>query len=179
MEFTLRASRRTKRVRLLVRPGGAIVVSGPRWLSMNRARRLLQEHTTWISAATARMRTVHSRHLAGSPAEYERLKDQAQAFIEARLRVLNRSYGCTWQRVTVRNQRTRWGSCSRGGHLSFHYRLLMLPLPLADYVLAHELSHLIEMNHSKAFWNCVARTVPEYRSCRAALRQLSYGDYAE
>lgn len=81
--------------------------------------------------------------------------------------------GLNYGRLTVRDQRTRWGSCSSKGNLNFNYRLYFLPERLMDYVIVHELVHRIHMNHSKAFWNEVERYYPGYKSCRKELKELA------
>ncbi len=85
---------------------------------------------------------------------------------------LNAHYGYAVRRVFIKNSRSRWGSCSEHRNLNFNYRLLFLPPHLAEYVVAHELCHLREMNHSPAFWALVAETVPQYKSARAELRKI-------
>ena len=74
--------------------------------------------------------------------------------------------------ISVRNQSSRWGSCSRRGTLSFNYRLLFLPPHLADYVIVHDLCHQHEMNHSKRFWEIVAQAIHDYLERRKQLRKL-------
>ena len=73
-------------------------------------------------------------------------------------------------RVSIRNQRTRWGSCNRNGHICLNWRLVTLPEPVRDYVLIHELMHLKRMDHSPRFWNLVKEACPEYKEVRAWLR---------
>ena len=75
-------------------------------------------------------------------------------------------------RVAIRNQRSRWGSCSKQGNLNFNYKIALLPDALADYIVVHELCHLGEFNHSQAFWDLVAVAVPDHRERRAELRQI-------
>ncbi len=72
--------------------------------------------------------------------------------------------------ITIRNQKTRWGSCSCKKNLNFNYRLIFLPVHLLDYIVIHELCHLKEMNHSKKFWLCVQELVPDYKNCIKEVR---------
>ncbi len=116
-----------------------------------------------------RVRRVR-RGLAGTAVEYRKYKESARAFIHARLHTLNQQYGLTWKRVAIRNSRSRWGSCSQKANLNFHYKLLHLPPHLADYVIVHELCHLMELNHSPRFWGLVEKAVPDWKARRKALR---------
>lgn len=93
-----------------------------------------------------------------------------QAFAE-RLDHYNAGYGFTYGRVSIKEQKSRWGSCSRAGNLNFNWRLLLAPLSVLDYVVVHELCHLRELNHSPAFWALVARACPDYLTHRRWLRQ--------
>ena len=96
---------------------------------------------------------------------------RAGEIIPERLDVANRMYGFRFGRVTIREQKSRWGSCSRAGNLNFNWRLLLAPLPVLDYVLTHELAHLKELNHAPAFWQLVAAACPDYTSHRRWLRE--------
>lgn len=97
----------------------------------------------------------------------------ARVLVNERLPELNQAYGFTYHRISIRNQGTRWGSCSKQGNLNFNYRLLFLAPALQDYIMVHELCHLQELNHSKKFWSLVAQTVPSYQLLRKALRTHS------
>jgi len=123
-----------------------------------------------------RLRRVRRRStgLHGSAGEYKKSKELARAFILARLQVLNQHYGFAYQRVAIRNSRSRWGSCSQKGNLNFHYRLLHLPAHLTDYVIVHELCHLAELNHSPQFWALVAKTIPDWKTYRRTLRGIQF-----
>lgn len=96
---------------------------------------------------------------------------QARAIIAERLAHWNTHYGYTWTRLSIKEQKTRWGSCSRAGSLNFNWRLLLAPLPALDYVVIHELCHLKEPNHGAGFWALVAQTCPDYREWRGWLRK--------
>ena len=103
---------------------------------------------------------------------YLKHKEEARSFIYRRLEYYGKTYGFEFNRVSIRNQRTRWGSCSRKGNLNFNYRILMLPQHLADYIIIHELCHLKELNHSSKFWNLVAQVMPNYLERRRELRSI-------
>lgn len=78
--------------------------------------------------------------------------------------------GGSYTRITIRDQKTRWGSRSSSGTLSFNYRLMYAPPRVLDYVVVHELCHITHMNHSKEFWNMVASIMPDYKECRTWLK---------
>lgn len=125
--------------------------------------RLIGE-TLAISVADGRQETVR----AALEAWY---RAQARAVFAERIAHCNAAYGFTFGRVSIKEQKSRWGSCSRAGNLNFNWRLLLAPLPVLDYVVYHELAHLKEMNHSPRFWRLVARACPEYETHRAWLRR--------
>ena len=79
--------------------------------------------------------------------------------------------GVRYCRITIRGQKTRWGSCSPKGSLSFNWKLLMAPEPVIDYVVVHELAHLKELNHGRKFWQVVAEYCPRWREHKKWLRQ--------
>ncbi|NOX72966.1 MAG: M48 family metallopeptidase [Alphaproteobacteria bacterium] len=113
------------------------------------------------------------------PGRPDQLAARLRGFLKvaARERLVDASHrhaehlGQKVNRVTLRDTRSRWGSCSEAGNLMFSWRLVMAPKPVLDYVAAHEVAHLVEMNHSKAFWGLVAGLMPEFEHHRAWLKQ--------
>ena len=110
------------------------------------------------------MRRAPTRH-------YVKHKEAARALVHARLAHWASIYNLTYKRVAIRNTRSRWGSCSKAGNLNFSYKLILLPLHLADYVIVHELCHLVEFNHSPRFWALVARTLPDYKARKSEIHR--------
>ena len=115
-------------------------------------------------------RRIRVKNKKGSKSEYLKYKNQALDLVKNKLEHFNQFYNFKYNKVTVRNQSTRWGSCSKSGNINFNYKLALLSESLVDYVVVHELCHLGEFNHSKNFWDLVARTVPDYKERRQELR---------
>ena len=98
------------------------------------------------------------------------LKHRARSYLPARTSYLAQKYGFTFKRLSIRNQKTRWGSCSASGNISLNYRLMKYRKELIDYVIIHELCHLKELNHSKKFWKLVETIIPDYKLLKRELR---------
>lgn len=101
----------------------------------------------------------------------KRYKNAARARFEVRTAYYHAITGGHYTSITIRDQKTRWGSCSSRGTLSFNYRLIFAPPKILDYVVVHELCHLTHMNHSKEFWNMVSSVMPDYKECKAWLKE--------
>ena len=101
------------------------------------------------------------------------MKKLLKPVIEAKLLQFNSYYNFKYNKISIRHQKTRWGSCSSDGNLSFNCKLACLSNDLQEYVVAHELCHLQEMNHSKDFWALVEKTVPNYKELRAQLKNIN------
>ena len=101
-------------------------------------------------------------------------RSKAEETIRDRLEHFNEHYGFRYNRVTMRDQKSRWGSCSRLRNLNFNWRLIMAPIEVIDYVVVHELCHLKEMNHSSRFWALVSQVMPEHKKYRKWLKDNHY-----
>lgn len=102
-------------------------------------------------------------------------KEQARELVLARLLYFNDFYQFSWNRVAIKNQRRCWGSCSSLKNLNFNYKILLLPPHLQDYIIVHEMCHLAELNHGKAFWELVSRTIPDYQRNVLELQVIDKG----
>jgi len=104
--------------------------------------------------------------------DYKLNKERARVLVHERLAFYNTHYNFIIGKVAIRNQRSRWGSCSKKGNLNFNYRIALLPVHLVDYIIVHELCHIAEFNHSKDFWVLVSKTIPDWRVLRAELKLI-------
>jgi len=108
---------------------------------------------------------------------YVEHKEAARELVAERLQHFNLHYQLSWNRVAIRNQRRCWGSCSSQKNLNFNYKILFLPPHLSDYIIVHELCHLLEMNHGQQFWDLVEQQIPDHQRHRAELRLIDKGGH--
>lgn len=166
--------KQSRHIRLTVQSGGQVMLSLPQRVSLVQAKAFLVEKKEWILEAYNRALNQPPRLLSqGGAEEYRTYKEQARRMLIERVEKFRLFYGVSYRGLSVRNQHTRFGSCSARGHLSFNYRLIFLPELLLDYVVAHEVCHLLELNHSQKFWALVARTIPDYQERKRQLQAFS------
>ncbi len=172
MEYTLKKNKRSKSIRISVRENGEVLVTMPYRLPKYFAEKFVASKKEWIEERL-REQEVNPRPkkiLAHySVKDFKENKEKAYTLVDNRIAYFNQFYKYEISRVVIRNQKSRWGSCSGKKNLNFNYKLVFLPLPLADYVIVHELCHLKEMNHGKNFWALVAQQIPDYKERRKAL----------
>jgi len=168
--YTVRKSARAKHVRISVNCDGAVFVTQPTAVSLNRIEEIVAQKISWIVRKIHFLKNSVVRQRP-SRADYGSVRDAARTLVHSRVEYYNADYGFVYGRIAIRNQKTRWGSCSKKGNLNFNYRIATLPSELADYIVVHELCHLAELNHSKKFWDLVAQTVPSHRALRRELKR--------
>ena len=166
---------RARRYLIRVMDDGTVRVTIPRWGSRREAQAFADREYEWIQRQRRLIEDARSRPAPTTfPLSVEReLRTRARRELPPRLLELAAAHGVVVTRVSVRNQKARWGSCSRGGHICLNWRLLRMPPEVRDYVMIHELMHLKRMDHSPKFWKLVARACPWYRDARAFLRNHS------
>jgi predicted metal-dependent hydrolase len=165
--------RRARRYLLRVEPDGRLRVTIPRGGSRREAEAFVQRNGAWVAQQRAR---TESHGLTLTADERAALRRQAVEELPPRLRALADEFGVAGlTRISIRNQRTRWGSCGRDGHITLNWRLVLMPPAVRDYVLIHELMHLRRMDHSPAYWRLVANACPAYADARTWLRTHGRG----
>jgi predicted metal-dependent hydrolase len=163
---------RARRYVVSVREDGGVRVTLPRWGSLREARAFAGRLDTWIEKQRRRLEQDHASRPQAAPEYLQReARARARRELPPRLLELAAELGLTVSKVSVRNQRWRWGSCSPQGHVCLNWRLVSMPAWVRDYVMIHELMHLRRMDHSRKFWKLVAEACPDYEAARAWLRQ--------
>ena len=164
----IRSKRKT--LSLEIKPDGSLLVRAPRRLSARIIEAFVLSRESWIRE---KLQKYENRPLLPrlTEEELEELKKNAKTDLTARVARHAPSVGVTFGRITVRAQKTRWGSCSREGNLNFNCLLMLAPAEVVDYVVVHELCHRREMNHSAKFWEEVERILPNYRQCQRWLKE--------
>lgn len=156
-----------------VRADGSVRVTIPRGGSRRQAIAFAAQQREWILRQRARVAEERRKpHVQLAPEQRASLWAQAKLVLPVRLAELAARVDLTVARVSVRNQRWRWGSCSRNGHICLNWRLVQMPEWIRDYVMIHELMHLKRLDHSARFWRLVAAACPEYEQARRWLRQF-------
>lgn len=169
--YISRMNPRARHIRLALHNNGELILTRPRYVSDAYASAFLLSKADWLNEQIVKIKQAKNFSLlSGTKKEYLANKEKARAIITERLSYLNAFYNFKYQSLSIRNQKTRWGSCSRQGGLNFNYRLIFFSPQVIDYVIAHELCHLQEFNHSRTFWNLVSRTVPNYQALRRELK---------
>lgn len=170
----IKSSRRT--IELQICTDGHVRVRAPFYKTDAEIADFLNKKTNWIDKHRTQMKERQQmktqepvRRL--SPQDIRALADQAMQIIPDKVRFYAEKIGVDYGRVTIRNQKTRWGSCSAKGNLNFNCLLMLAPEDVLDYVVIHELCHRKEMNHSPRFWSEVAKIMPDYKNSKIWLKE--------
>lgn len=181
INYFIKSSPLAKSIRVIIHHNGKVVVTKPKKVSQEFALKFLISQANFLFQKLDDLFIINSQLLGTSTANssnnnllftenYKKNKNKAKKIINERLDYFNNYYNFRYGKISIRNQTTRWGSCSRQGNLNFNYRLLFLPSKLRDYVVVHELCHLKELNHSLSFWRLVSETISDYKIRRKQLK---------
>lgn len=169
--YRLKKSRRAKRMRLAVYCNAEVVITLPYWASENLAEKFIKEKANWLFNKVAYFKNRQNFPLIKrSRSDYLKNRNSALELIKQRVEHFNKIYNFNFNNISVRNQKTRWGSCSKKGNLNYSYKILFLPEKIRDYIIVHELCHLGEFNHSRKFWSLLAEVLPDYAAIRRELK---------
>lgn len=166
----IRSKRRT--ISIEIKSDLSIIVRAPLKAKDSDIQKFIEEKSNWIKK---HLKRITERKALQTPkltnAEIKALTDKAKTDIPERAAKYAEITDVTFDKITIRNQKTRWGSCSSKGSLNFNCLLMLCPEEVRDYVVVHELCHLIEMNHSARFWAEVERVLPDYRERKKWLKE--------
>lgn len=170
----IRSNRKT--VAIQVNSDLSVTVRAPRSASEKEIEEILKKKEVWISRHIEKIKETKERFEAEPTEKLTRekviaLAEEALKVIPERVEYFAKVIGVTYGKITIRNQKTRWGSCSSKGNLNFNCLLMLAPPEVLDYVVVHELCHRKQMNHSKAFWLEVEKVLPNYKEVRKWLKE--------
>ncbi len=171
INFNIKSRKGARGIRIAVNGDGSVVVTKPSRVPRVLTEAFVNSKMDWI---ITQIREVEKRpkklfsHYSAK--DFKEHKQNAYLLAHNRVLYFNTFYKHEVRNITIRNQKTRWGSCSGKGNLSFNYKIVFLPKELQDYLIVHELCHLKEMNHSVRFWNLVQEHIPEYRKLRQKIK---------
>lgn len=176
-EYKLIRSRR-KSISIRVTGDGQVEIRAPFGCPDGQIEKILVRKQEWILRNQMRQRELDRlrRKNALTPEAEAAAREEARRRLKERTAFFAERMGVSYGKITVREQRTRWGSCSSRGNLNFNWKLIRMPREILDYVVVHELAHRKEMNHSRAFYQIVASVLPDYRSRERWLREHG-GEY--
>jgi len=168
-------SKRAKHVNISVKPFAGVRVAVPDGLSFKKAEEFVHARTDWIQRHLYRMKQYEKENKIVSDASADIERAKAKRKLTRRLKHLAGKHGFTFNRVFIRNQKTRWGSCSHRNNISLNMKIIRLPEELMDYVILHELVHTRFKNHSNDFWAELNRLVGNGKSMASRLREYGVG----
>lgn len=160
-----------KTIAIEVRQDLRVIVRAPKRASNREIMKFVEQKQDWIAKHLAYMQiryeeTRRVKEKQFTDDDIRKMKDEAKRVIPDRVKYYAGIMGVTFGKITIKNQKTRWGSCSSKGNLNFNCLLMLTPDKVRDYVVIHKLCHLKQMNHSKMFWAEVEKVMPDYKVYR-------------
>ena len=171
IEYRIIKCGRRKTMGIVIDRSGSVEVRIPRWVTYAAAEEFVKERHDWIVKSRKKMLARKDKH---DEKNWEKVKQDNIAWMSKRgeelfkdkVRAWAQKIGVTYNRITIRDASTRWGSCSAKGNLAFTWKVFVMPERLVDYLVVHELSHLRYMNHSRDFWELVGTYIPDYKKIK-------------
>lgn len=171
IKYEIKRSKRAKRMRLAVYCDGTVVLTSPWGIQQSIIEKFVAEKKRWLLKKILFFKSIDAKPIrVFSHKDYLENKDKAFALVNERVEHYNKIYGFSFNKIFIKNQKTRWGSCSRKRNININYKIIFLPKKHQDYIVAHEMCHLKEFNHSRKFWTLVEEVLPNYLEIKRGLR---------
>jgi len=171
--YKLKRRSRVKYVRLAIESDGSIVITAPKLYPLFLIRTYIIQQFDWTKENIKKREDSNSiLSIKHSKKEIKEYSERTRVLVLNKLECYTQIYSVEYNRISIRNQKTRWGSCSSKKNLNFNYRLCLLPPSLSNYIIVHELCHLIELNHSSNFWNLVSKEIPDFKEKKKQLKNI-------
>ncbi len=177
ISYELRKSKRASRLRITIYNDGRIAVTLPSRAGISEAEKFILKKSKWLFKKVdyfKKFKILPAGISSGGKRDYLKNKGFARRLVLEKIKSFNEFYGFKVGKINIKNQKTRWGSCSGKGNLNFNYKLVYLPSEMVDYLVVHELCHLKEFNHSPAFWHLVSKTIPDYKKIRKEMKAVRF-----
>ncbi|XLQ20458.1 MAG: M48 family metallopeptidase [Candidatus Moraniibacteriota bacterium] len=168
ISYTLKKRKYQRQINFIIHQDGSLIVTAPKMCNKSFIEKALVKNGDWIIAQIGNK----NNNITIDKSVVKHMKKACRPIIESKLLQFNSYYNFKYNRVSIRHQKTRWGSCSSYGNLNFNCKLMCISNELRDYVVVHELCHLAQMNHSKQFWQLVEKTIPNHKELRRELKNL-------
>ena len=172
MEFNIQIKKsKRKSVSIEIKPDLTVIVRAPLFLSDNTIKRLVSQKNDWIDKKIKQIENKNSVLLPTfSEKEIKLLREKTRVLITPKAEYYAKILGVSFNKLSVKKQRSIWGSCSAKQNINFNLLLCLCPDNVVDYIVVHELCHLKELNHSKKFWYEVEKILPDYKASRLWLK---------
>ena len=170
MQYEIKYSDR-KTLSIKINDDATVTVHAPKHATKKEIAKIVKEHTSWIEKGIKKQEEKNTKYAFLSEADIKRLKKEAKKYFTQKTKLFADFMGLKYGRITITSAKTRFGSCSSNKNISFSYRLMLYPEAAREYVIVHELSHLVYMNHSKEFYRLIEKVLPDYKKRRLLLKE--------
>lgn len=174
MEYTVLYSKR-RTISISVR-GGVLTVKAPIGTNPDKIKELVGKHSRWIEGHLLRADMEEKLYSSLDEGKITELRALAREYFTRKTKLYADIMGLEYNNIRISSARSRFASCSSKGNISYSYRLMLYPDACREYVIVHELAHIIEMNHSDKFWKIVEKYMPDYKKRRAELKKIPQPD---
>lgn len=174
IDYTFKRLCRSRTLRISIRRDGKVSVTAPFFVSSKQGEKFLIQNGNWVKEKLKQHKENSAKSIFPSGnKDFLINKSRALHLVRDKIAKLNAIYGFKYAKVSIKKMSTRWGSCSKQGNLNFNYKMIYLSDDLAEYIVAHELCHLSQMNHGRNFWKLVAHTISNWQILRRQLKNIN------